>query len=356
MSGELVDPPDPAQAAGWLRDLLAQLDGAADGVLDQVLAERDVRGLRVVGPLSEEDGETAGVRTSLRGHVGYVAYSSIQRRWRWWVVPLALQEHPSLRAAEGYAPSRRAADHGLCMQLRELGWHPVEVPELDEEESLPAPRSAIEQALAYGAEHAGSRVWLVAATEPMLLGLREQLEQQGILPVVSGVTNYVVLTGESSGFDLTLRRLEQSTIAADGFDLAIVCGERSGMLPQLADLRRRGRAEGSEVRWLPTGEGEARPIPERLMCGNCRATGRLDFFPSGRCPMCQGEGWVWVTPLGSEPEPEPELAPSELRRLHRMRGGTITLETRGEDGEPRSITLQGTGELEFVPSSPREGG
>jgi hypothetical protein len=123
MSGGASENLDTAKAAEWLRDLLEQLGPEADAVLTAVLAERDVRGLRVVGPLSEY-----GRRSSLRGRAGHV---DSRPAWHWEVDGMAWptdQRPLHSERPRGTAPTRLAADRALCLALQALGWAPVEVP------------------------------------------------------------------------------------------------------------------------------------------------------------------------------------------------------------------------------------
>jgi hypothetical protein len=106
-------------------DLLRELEGQADPFLDEVLQRHGVRGLRVVGPLTD-----GNMRCSLQGPVGGLGGQGSRGRWVWEVRPLA---HPGGVAPPGggpvgYAPTRLAADRALCLALRELGLCPVEVP------------------------------------------------------------------------------------------------------------------------------------------------------------------------------------------------------------------------------------
>lgn len=139
---------DPASAAAWLRDLLEQLGDEADAVLSEVLADRDVRGLRVVGPLQDQLG--ASKRSGLCGEVGRITrlHSSAPQPWHWEATG-ACEARLYSQRPRGNAPTRLAADRALCLALRELGWSPVEVPE-EAAAAEPAPSArSVSPALRY---------------------------------------------------------------------------------------------------------------------------------------------------------------------------------------------------------------
>jgi hypothetical protein len=118
----------PSDAVKVLRDLLEALGPAADAVLTEVLAGRDVRSLRVVGPPNQR-----GFRVTLAGSAGGVTPSGDPQMPFRWVVDHELPGHPHPnRPLMGTAPTRLAADRALCLALRELGWAPVEVPTEEE--------------------------------------------------------------------------------------------------------------------------------------------------------------------------------------------------------------------------------
>jgi len=120
----VTDTPSHAHAVAWLRDLLTQCGEGADAVLTEVLADRDVRALRVVGPLTEDS-----VRYSFVEPVGYVAPLRTVGDGGWfWYLTDAAHDTPPDQRTEGIAPTRAAADRALCLALRALGWSPVEVP------------------------------------------------------------------------------------------------------------------------------------------------------------------------------------------------------------------------------------
>lgn len=148
MTHDLARPLDPATAAAWLRDLLEQLREGADAVLTEVLADRDVRGLRVVGhrvPHQDAAGGTYYVRSSLEGPVGTLSRRGSQRDgavavWGFTVTWLG-HGADTTTPRRGEGPTLAAADRALCLALRELGWSPVEVPT---EEQAAAPPERVE--------------------------------------------------------------------------------------------------------------------------------------------------------------------------------------------------------------------
>lgn len=156
MSATLTTPIDPAQAAAWLRDLLTQLGEGADAVLTEVLAGRDVRALRVVGPLSER-----GERYALCGRVGRVMTAlGSGPKWEWSLGTAALRGSPRGHNTVGREPTRAAADRALCLALQALGWSPVEVP--TEEEAAVPPGPTPEQRQAHEAAEVALRAMVFA--------------------------------------------------------------------------------------------------------------------------------------------------------------------------------------------------
>lgn len=134
----LIDTPDRARAVGWIRDLLEQLGEGADAVLTEVLADRDVRGLRVVGWREyggvDSDGRADAFyrRSSLCGVVGTLVRRGSRRDgavqvWRWTITSVGHGSHRT-NPVTGEHPTLEGADRALCLALRELGWSPVEVP------------------------------------------------------------------------------------------------------------------------------------------------------------------------------------------------------------------------------------
>lgn len=129
----------PSDARQVLSDLLEALGEDADAVLTEVLADRDVRSLRVVGPLV---GDVHRIRRGLLANVGWVAPNEDgapdEHRFLWKTTGHAYGEvdrNPRMLAG-GSAPTRLAADRALCLALRELGWSPVEVP-TEQEAAVP---------------------------------------------------------------------------------------------------------------------------------------------------------------------------------------------------------------------------
>lgn len=115
----------PSDARQVLHDLLEALGEDADAVLTEVLADRDVRRLRVVGPLSHVN--ILPTRYALIGAVGTV-YAGPSGRFTWELDWNAYTGERPANPARGEAPTLLAADRALCLALRELGWAPVEVP------------------------------------------------------------------------------------------------------------------------------------------------------------------------------------------------------------------------------------
>lgn len=103
------------EALGFVRDVLAQTDGAA-----VVLA------LRFVGPLSR-----GGWRCSLTNMVGTVGYHASLDAWVWQLRRDAYEGRPVPEVADlpmGDEPTREAADRKLCEALTALGWRCMEAP------------------------------------------------------------------------------------------------------------------------------------------------------------------------------------------------------------------------------------
>lgn len=136
-----------ADAVGYIRDLLEQLGEGADAVLTEVLAGRDVRSLRVVGPLVMDGDAQAGRRHALAGVAGGIALAGQDPRsqaappgsWLWSVTSVGAAGTTPEPWPVDYAPTRLAADRALCLALRELGWNPVEVPTEEEAAVPPGP-------------------------------------------------------------------------------------------------------------------------------------------------------------------------------------------------------------------------
>lgn len=125
----------PSDARQVLSDLLQSLGEDADAVLTEVLADRDVRSLRVVGPLVMDPAGGMGARSSLHGILAHVSHRPRENRWRWW---FSLQVGVEGGPREGFGATRSAVDRALCLALRGLGWAPVEVPS-EEDAAGPAP-------------------------------------------------------------------------------------------------------------------------------------------------------------------------------------------------------------------------